>query len=559
MRMKLKARSLFIKIFLWFWLVTALTGIVLFVVAVMGGSARNREVQQERAEERRRQMAQTLAFYGETAVKLVAIEGPQALDAYSDQLARTVGIHPFFFLQPDRPRPNVDVPPEVLELARRAQQSGRTEYMTRRDEFVLAQPLQSSSGDPYIVVGKTHLDPTGGAYPAPREAAPVAQDACRGQRPGDDCSYPSPHGMEHGKCQATADVPLACIPNRPPPEDILPQAPDGPPAPPSAQPQMIETGFIAQISGNLDRYSRDLGKYLVITFVIGGLACYLLTWHLTAPLRRLRMVAQELADGDFSARAGRDLSRRGDEIADLGSDIDRMAERIEGLIDSQRRLLRDISHELRSPLARLNVALELARQSAGTGASSSLDRIERESNRLNELIGQLLTLTQLEGDSDRIAREEVDLAALLAEIARDVDFEARNCGRSVEIVACAPVRITGSQELLRRAIENIVRNAIRYTKEGTAVELSLAADIRPGGTWAIVGVRDHGIGVPDSELLNIFRPFYRVSDGRERESGGVGIGLAITERAVRMHGGSVHAFNAKDGGLSVQVELPLVY
>jgi two-component system sensor histidine kinase CpxA len=554
--MVLKARSLFIKIFLWFWLVAALTGLALFVIAVLGDSARNRDIQRERGEERRRQMAQSLTFYGETAIKLASIEGPQALDAYSDQLARTVGIFPYFFLQPDRPRPDVDVPPEVLELARRAWQSGKPEYGTRGDEFMLAQPLPNPSGGPYVVVGKTHLDPTGGPFPAPRKAPPVAQEACRGLRPGDPCSVRSPRGGVGGTCREMAGGSPACVPHQPP-GDLPARAPHGAPPPAAAGPEQSTTGLLAHLTGQLDRYSRDLGKYLVITFVIGGVACYLLTWHLTAPLRRLRAVAQQLAEGDLSARVDRGLARRGDEIADLGHDIDRMAGRIEELIQSQQRLLRDISHELRSPLARLNVALALARQSAGPDAAASLDRIERESSRLNELIGQLLTLTRLEGDSGRATGDAVELAAVLADIARDVDFEARSLGRRVEIVASAPARVSGNSEVLRQAIENVVRNAIRYTREGAAVELSLTAAAPPEAPRAIVEVRDHGIGVPDGELANIFRPFYRVSDGRERESGGVGVGLAITERAVRIHGGTIRATNAPGGGLSVRIELPL--
>lgn len=500
MRMELKPRSLFVKIFLWFWLVAALTGVTLFVVAVLVDSARTRDVQRDRGEERRRQMAQMLTFYGETAAKLAALEGPQALDAYSDQLAQTVGIHPYFFLQPDRPRPGRGVPPEILELARRAAQSGKLEFGTRRDEFMLAQPLPNPTGGLSIVVGRTQLDPTGGAYPAPRK---------------------------------------------------------GPPAPPAASPASTETGLLAQVAGHLDRYSRDLGTYLAITFLIGGAACYLLTWHLTAPLRRLRAVAQRLAEGDLSARVGRDLRRRGDEIAALGHDIDRMAARIEELIQSQQRLLRDISHELRSPLARLNVALELARQSSGPEPAAFLDRIECEWNRLNELIGQLLTLTRLEGGDPPADREEVDLAVLLTAIARDAEFEAARSQRRVDVGACAPSRITGSKELLRRAMENVVRNAIRYTQAGTAVELSLRTDGPPGDRRAVVEVRDHGSGVPEEDLPKIFLPFYRVSDGRERESGGVGVGLAISDRAVRLHGGTIHASNAAGGGLCVRIELPL--
>ncbi|MEI6205587.1 MAG: ATP-binding protein [Desulfuromonadales bacterium] len=522
--MKLRFRSLFIKIFLWFWLVTALTGVILFVVAVIGDSARNREVQQLRVEERRRLMGETLAFYGETAIKLLSLEGSQALDAYSDQLARTVGIQPYFFMEPNRPRPNAKVPHVVMDLAKRSLLSGKAEYATERDQFVLAQPMKNASGGLYVIVGKTRLDPTQAAAPETGRPPPEVEDAPRSRREDEDRSFQAQNGATTGK----QTIPL-------------------------------KVRFVSQAMSHLDRYSRDLGKILVIMFIVGGLACYLLTWHLTAPLRRLQLVAQQIAGGKLSARVDPNLNQRGDEIAELGGDLNRMAERIEGLINSQQRLMCDISHELRSPLTRLGVALDLARKSAGSAATGSLDRIERESNRLNELIGQLLTLTKLENDNACKPGEEVDLAALLAEIARDVDFEVKGGSRRVDVVTCTPVNLTGNRELLRQAFENVVRNAIRYTADNSNVELALSVPELSLGSRVVVEVRDHGCGVPEKDLLNIFRPFYRVSDGRERESGGIGIGLAITERAVRLHGGSIQALNAEAGGLIVRIELPLCF
>jgi two-component system sensor histidine kinase CpxA len=252
------------------------------------------------------------------------------------------------------------------------------------------------------------------------------------------------------------------------------------------------------------------------------------------------------------------LTKRHDEIGQLGRDFDGMAERLESMVKAQQRLLGDISHELRSPLARLGVALGLARQRSGVEASGSLDRIERESDNLNEMISQLLTLTRLESGTDGRKRSSVDLAALVREVAEDADFEARSVNRSVQVVSSENCSINGVEELLRSAVENVVRNALRFTAEGTAVEVALKRQNGAGNNFAIISVRDRGNGVPAESLDKIFRPFYRTEDARDRQSGGgTGLGLAITERAVRMHGGTVEAKNVPDGGLAVEMRLLL--
>jgi len=229
-----------------------------------------------------------------------------------------------------------------------------------------------------------------------------------------------------------------------------------------------------------------------------------------------------------------------------------MAEKIQSLVDSQRRLLGDISHELRSPLARLNVALELARQRSGSEATSALERIQLEAEILNEMIGQLLALTRLESGAEEIRKTEFDLTTLVSEIVKDADFEARSRNRSVELEVPEHCRIVGNEQLLRSAIENVIRNAVQYTTEGTAVEVKLDC----GEQHTVITVRDHGAGVPENALTEIFRPFYRVDDARDREAGGVGLGLAIAERAVRLHGGKVEAANVNTGGLVVTIVLP---
>jgi two-component system sensor histidine kinase CpxA len=324
--------------------------------------------------------------------------------------------------------------------------------------------------------------------------------------------------------------------------------------------------------------------HLLAIIFVGGLFCYGLARYLTSPVAKLRSATQELARGNLSARVLPALGKRRDELASLAADFDRMAEKIESLINSQRRLLGDISHELRSPLARLNVALELARQRAGADATSALERIQREAETLNEMIGQLLALTRLESGAEEIRKSEFDLALLVREIADDADFEARSRKRSVKLQAVASCTIVGNEQLLRRAVENVVRNAMQYTAAGTEVEVKLdcldasvagsdnrssntkykaqgskvtESGFEPNQRMAVISVRDHGAGVPENALAEIFRPFYRVDDARDREAGGVGLGLAIAERAVRLHGGSVAAANVATGGLVVTIVLPV--
>lgn len=293
---------------------------------------------------------------------------------------------------------------------------------------------------------------------------------------------------------------------------------------------------------------------LLITFVIVGLVCYGLSWHLTSPVRRLRTAAQRLGTGDLSARVSLTSTGRGDEITDLVHDFNRMAERIERLMTAQKQLVRDVSHELRSPLARLNVALGLVRRDATPAAGQALDRIEQEAERLNWMIGEMLTLSLLESGSEQLKQERFDLAELVDEVVLDADFEAAGLDRSVAGTAERPLVLLGNREMIRRALENVVRNGIRYTEKGTAVEVSLERD---GTGHAVIRVRDHGPGLPEEALTDIFRPFYRSAEARDRQSGGAGIGLAITERAVLLHSGEVKAVNAPDGGLIITIRLPI--
>lgn len=299
------------------------------------------------------------------------------------------------------------------------------------------------------------------------------------------------------------------------------------------------------------------GLPIFVGILSSGLVCYLLARYLTSPIVRLRAATQKLAEGDLAARAGVPQSRRHDEMAELMRDFDRMAERLEKLVNAQKRLLTDISHELRSPLARLNVALELARRRTGPDAGAALDRIDRETNRLNQLIQKLLTIARLDGGDEFIQKSPLHLEHLITEIAKDAAFEAQDRRCEVEVDAVDDCVVTGNARLLQSAIENVVRNAVRYTELGTNVQVRLEQALGAKGPEAVVRVTDSGPGVPEEALDKLFRPFYRIDDARGRQTGGVGLGLAITERAVALHGGAIRAVNRPQGGLMVEIRLPL--
>ncbi len=311
---------------------------------------------------------------------------------------------------------------------------------------------------------------------------------------------------------------------------------------------------------------REMLPQLLIGLIISVVVTFGITMVITRPIGSLREAARQLANGNLRARArwpgGRRNPKTGDELWGLVYDFNDMADRMESLVDAQMLLLRDVSHELRSPLARLSVALELAREEAQPGMETQLDRIERETGRLNSLIGQLLSLSHLESLSRLPDRQEVSLGNLVEELLPDMEYEAqqRNCIVRYDGPEKPDDRgkILGSPELLGRAIENVVRNAIAYTAEGTRVEIDLQDEERLGQHLMILRVRDHGPGVPESALKSIFRPFYRLDLSRQRSTGGYGVGLAITERAIRLHGGMVVASNDSGGGLIVELRLPAV-
>ena len=290
---------------------------------------------------------------------------------------------------------------------------------------------------------------------------------------------------------------------------------------------------------------------LLVALSISGFICWYVARTVTRPVEKLQVSARLLAGGNLDARVGPEFSHRKDELAVLAHDFDQMADRLRSLIDSKEELLRDVSHELRTPLARLRLALGLARRE-GADLAREHDRIEREAERLDELIGEILRLSRLNSTHQQLNVEDFDFAALVASIAEDARLEAQAQDKQVIFNDLKQVMIKGDQELLRSAIENVVRNAVRFTAVNTAVEISLHTQ----ANQIVLQIRDHGPGVPEEELKRLFEPFYRVTQqARQRDTGGYGIGLAITARVINLHQGRVEAVNHAESGLLVTISL----
>jgi len=451
--------SLFLKIFLWFWLSIALVVAALTVV--------NWSTQTEPL------VRQWQIFVGEaanvnsqTAVQIYENEGQKGLDEYLNRIGSNERINSLgFFDENLRQISGGGISPEAKDLMAAALQSDAVEFKRLPEQTLAARRVQGKKGSNYVFVIQL-------------------------KRPS-------------------------------------------------------QTSLMTEIINRIPQ--------ILVVIMTAGLLCYGLARYISSPIGKLRRATQKLAEGDLQTRVAPEVGNRHDELASLATDFDEMAERIENLLDSQKRLTQDISHELRSPLARMNVALELAKQKSVNEATAPiLERIENESNRLNEMIGRLLMLSKLESGAQDFDKYSVNLTKLVENIAADADFEAQAKGKSVKILEKHDARVFGNENLLRSAVENVLRNAVRYTKEGTAVEVSLTN----GKGQAEINVRDFGEGVPEAELENLFRPFYRVGEARERKTGGIGLGLAIAERAVHAHKGTIKARNTENG-LTVKIKLPV--
>jgi two-component system sensor histidine kinase CpxA len=298
-----------------------------------------------------------------------------------------------------------------------------------------------------------------------------------------------------------------------------------------------------------------LGSRIAAAIAVSGVACLVVARYITRPITALSSAARELATGNLGARAvfpthGREASKN--EIVTLVQDFNEMAERLERIVESQKRLVRDVSHELRSPLTRMSVALDDMRH-PNEDVEEQLEHISRDLDRLNALIERLLTLSRLEAASELAAAEWFDLADLVTEVGTDAKREALALGCEVQCEITPEVPFRGDYELMRSAVENVVRNALRHAPAGSAVEVKLSRD---GCGRAQITVTDMGPGIPESELKNVFRPFHQVDQARTPGNCGFGVGLAIADRAVHLHHGSIIAVNRSPHGLMIEIQLP---
>jgi len=277
----------------------------------------------------------------------------------------------------------------------------------------------------------------------------------------------------------------------------------------------------------------------------------LLTRMLTRPIRSLQTTSERLGHGDLDARVETSVTNRDDELGDLARTINQMADRLDNLINSHKQLLRDISHELRSPLARLQVALELARNETEGKADAELDRIDLEAERINQLIAEVLTLARFEQGAVQPNIEPLQLDALITAIAADASFEAESMQKTVDISTLSPCMVQADALWLGRALDNVIRNAIRHTSN--SVEIASATE----GNRVTITIRDHGPGVEKLHMGRLFDPFFRISEAREHDGSGYGLGLAIASRAIALQHGSIHATNHPEGGLQIEIQLPL--
>ncbi|HEX5418744.1 MAG TPA: ATP-binding protein [Gammaproteobacteria bacterium] len=290
---------------------------------------------------------------------------------------------------------------------------------------------------------------------------------------------------------------------------------------------------------------------LTIASLASALTSLALARYLSSPIVRLQKASRALAAGALDTRVGGPVNKRKDEVGRLARDFDAMAERLQALVMDKEALLRDVSHEFRSPLARIRVALALAERRAGQEAQVDLARIEHEAERLNDLVGQVMTLARLRTDSS-VAHKPVVLDELLSAIIADARFEHPDV--RIAYQAAAVPTILGDSQGLKSALENVVRNALAHGGSGPQAEFEVRLEPTPSGI--VIRVLDRGPGVPEEALKRIFEPFYRVDVSRDHRTDGQGIGLAITARVMELHGGGVTARNRAGGGLEVELRLP---
>ena len=492
--------SLFVRVFVLFWIAMA--------IIVAGSIAVTFTVAAREYESREFQRRPAIAI---EASEVLAKSGVGALRTWLRANSHAMADRDLYIIGPD----GADILGRPL-----------SESAARRLQFFRESISDADQGGPLGSPPGTAAGPPPGAGP-----------------PGDGLPGDSPPGTGPGP---RGPAPRGPTPRNFRPQRVLPQivAPDGTaytvllvPRRPSIFGALSLPGISARIFG--------------IALVVSAFASWWLAQHLSAPIRRMQEGARALAGERLDVRVSAGLDGRKDEVAVLAREFDAMADRLRANRSALTRLLGDISHELRSPLARMRLALGLARQPSADNARQ-LDRMEREIERLDVLISQVLKLARLNGTDIPFEREPFDVDEMIDEVVRDAAFEGTAKGCKVQTVGAAHSVVSGNRELLRSAIENVLRNAVRYSPQGAPVEVA----VERGTAGLTISVRDRGPGVPAGELERIFEPFYRVAESRDRDSGGEGIGLAITSQVMKAHGGTARADNRAGGGFEVQLNLP---
>ena len=308
---------------------------------------------------------------------------------------------------------------------------------------------------------------------------------------------------------------------------------------------------------NFNKRTQGWGIFrLLIALSISAIVCYLLARYFSKPILKLRNTVNDLGRGNFETNIAAQFANRNDEITELALDIDDMAEKLREQFRRREDLLRDISHELRSPLARMRIASELIKSKSTDPAMKEIAQLESDIALIDYLIGEIITFSRLSDNNRSLEFAQLDIRALLEAILMNANFEAKPQQKQA-VLRCknaAHYLLNANEALIQRALENIIRNAIKYTPENTMVTVDLQSD----ANTITLTISDQGPGVASEQLKNIFEPFYRVSDSRNRESGGSGLGLAITKRAIERHQGEIFASNATPSGLIITVKLPVL-
>jgi len=567
--------SLFWRLFIWFWLSILLLISVLFITTLV-------EPQRERRWSRTAPLDALLSMYGETALEVSAAGGPKKLGEFLDRIGSSASAKAFLFNPDGEEVTGRTFPAEVQEMANRALRQSGLRYIPF--PFV-AHRLVDRNGQEYILIlqyDEIPLKPREFASPLSVLLSMYGESALRvlaaggpkelgefleqvGPSTSAKAFLFNPDGKEVSyrafpsealeiskrtfKKTGRRYVPFPFVAHRLVDRNgqeyvLVLQYDEIPITPPE---RLKKSWFVVKtLLGSSTVFK--VSTVLILT----GILCLGLANYITRPILKLRAVTRELSEGNLAARVGSVISSRRDELGNLATEIDSMAERIESLMEAERQLLRDVAHELRSPLARLKVALELARKDANPIGMKALERIELEAERLNGMIRQLLDIARLDSGAEGFEREHLNLTLLLQSILDDASFEANAKDVKVEASIDDGCFTYGSPNLVRTAIENVVRNALNSAPQGTSVRVSL----RFAADEAEIEVRDQGSGVPSADLERIFSPFYRVEEARDRKTGGIGLGLAITHRVVLTYGGRVVARNHPKGGLCVTIQLP---